>query len=65
MSCSGAVADMSGAVTCVDCDATYLSDCVGAIGVSAFLPYPQECRPNTPPNICPQPLTPAMHATGV
>ena len=58
MSCSGAVADMSGAVTCVDCDATYLSDCVGAIGVSAFLPYPQECSPNTPPNICPQPLTP-------
>ena len=58
-SCSGTVSDMSGAVTCVDCDATYLSDCVAAIAVSSFLPYPQECSPNTPPNICPQPLAPA------
>ena len=59
-SCGAAVADMSGVVTCVDCAGTFESDCVADLGVSALVPYPQDCSPTPPPNFCPAPVVPGM-----
>src|SRR5437899_6999633 len=59
-SCSATITDMSGVVTCVDCDATFASDCMADLGVSALVPYPQDCSPTTPPDFCPAPVVPAM-----
>ena len=62
-SCSATITDMSGVVTCVDCDATFASDCMADLGVSALVPYPQDCSPTTPPDFCPAPVVPAIDCT--
>src|SRR5207247_9786138 len=44
----------------VACDATFASDGMAGLGVSALVPHPQACSPTPPPDFCRAPVVPAM-----